>query len=179
MKPASVRSRNSSEAQRVRRAPRYGSGTVSRRTPFCASPSEESGFALLLVFVLAAAIAISLYMELPRVAFESQRAREQMAIDRGMQYAHAIQLFQRKYGAFPQNLDDLETKRNIRFLRHRYLDPLTGKEFRLLHMGPAGFLTDSLVQPAASLTQSAQGPGAAQPPGAQSAGAQPTGFQPA
>ena len=120
-----------------------------------ANASEESGFALLLVFVLAAGIAIGMYMELPRVAFESQRMREQMAIDRGMQYAHAIQLFQRKFGAFPQNLDDLETKRNIRFLRHRYLDPLTGKEYRLIHVGPAGMLTDSLVQPqsAANLIQ--------------------------
>ena len=34
---------------------------------------SESGFAMLLVFVLAAAIAISLYMEMPRVAVESQR----------------------------------------------------------------------------------------------------------
>ena len=34
---------------------------------------QESGFALLLVFVLAAAIAISLYTVLPRAAFESQR----------------------------------------------------------------------------------------------------------
>jgi len=46
---------------------------------------DESGFALLLVFVLAAAIAITFYIEVPRVAFESQRAREQMTIDRGLQ----------------------------------------------------------------------------------------------
>src|SRR5579864_8989409 len=136
-----------------------------------ANVSEESGFALLLVFVLAAGIAIGMYMELPRVAFESQRMREQMAIDRGMQYAHAIQLFQRKFGAFPQNLDDLETKRNIRFLRHRYMDPLTGKEYRLIHVGPAGMLTDSLVQPAPAPGQSA--PAAAQPAGSTSAAAQP------
>ena len=58
---------------------------------------DESGFALLLVFVMAAAIAITLYIEVPRMAFESQRAREQMAIDRGLQYKRAIQLFYRKY----------------------------------------------------------------------------------
>ena len=62
---------------------------------------EESGFALLFVFVMAAAIAITLYMEVPRIAFESQRAREQMAIDRGLQYERAIQLFYRKFQTYP------------------------------------------------------------------------------
>ena len=114
---------------------------------------RESGFALLLVFLLAAGIAISLYLEMPRVAFESQRSREQMAIDRGLQYQRAIQLFYRKFRTYPQNLDDLETTRNIRFLRRRYLDPLTGKEWRLLHVGPAGNLTDSLIQPAPNPAQ--------------------------
>ena len=109
----------------------------------------ESGFALLFVFVLAAAIAIALYMEIPRVAFESQRFREQQLIDRGEQYKRAIQLFYRKYRTYPQNLDDLETTRNIRFLRRRYKDPMTGKdEWRLIHVGPGGVLTDSLIQPA-------------------------------
>ncbi len=108
---------------------------------------EESGFALLFVFVMAAAIAITFYVEVPRIAFESQRAREQMAIDRGLQYERAIQLFYRKFRTYPQSLDDLETSRNIRFLRHRYKDPLTGKDFRLLHVGPTGQLTDSLVTP--------------------------------
>ena len=41
--------------------------------------SGESGFALLLVFLMAALIAIMLYRELPRLAFESQRAKEQLA----------------------------------------------------------------------------------------------------
>src|SRR3984957_9649769 len=113
--------------------------------------SSESGFAMLLVFVMAAAIAITLYIEVPRVAFESQRSKEQMAIDRGLQYERAIQLFYRKYHLYPQTLDDLETTRNMRFLRRRYKDPLTGKDFRLLHVGPAGQLTDSLVQPPAPL----------------------------
>jgi hypothetical protein len=119
----------------------------------------ESGFAMLLVFVMAAAIAITLYVEVPRMAFESQRAKEQMAIDRGLQYQRAIQLFYRKYHLYPQTLDDLETARNVRFLRRRYLDPLTGKDWRLLHVGPAGQLTDSLVQPPAPLPGSSTGSG--------------------
>jgi hypothetical protein len=123
------------------------------------SRRDESGFAMLLVFVLAAAIAITLFVEVPRVAFESQRNREQMTIDRALQYQRAIQLFYRKYRLYPQTLDDLETARNIRFLRRRYKDPLTGKEYRLLHVGPAGQLTDSLIQPAAPLPGSSTGSG--------------------
>ncbi len=43
---------------------------------------SEAGFALLLVFVLAALIAISLYYELPRVMFERTRDKEQLLVDR-------------------------------------------------------------------------------------------------
>ena len=110
---------------------------------------EESGFALLMIFVMAALIAIGLYYEMPRVAFESQRAREQLLVDRGMQYRRAIQLFYRKFGRYPASMDDLETTNNIRFLRHKYKDPMTGKDdWRIIHMGPGGILTDSLVQKA-------------------------------
>jgi hypothetical protein len=139
---------------------------------------DESGFAMLLVFVLAAAIAITLFIEVPRIAFESQRAREQMTIDRALQYQRAIQLFYRKYHLYPQTLDDLETTRNIRFLRRRYKDPLTGNEFRLLHVGPSGQLTDSLVQPPAPLPGSSTGigpnssPNSSQSPGQTSNSAQ-------
>ena len=132
----------------------------------------ESGFALLLVFVLAASIAIALYIEIPRVAFESQRAREQLSIDRGRQYERAVQLFYRKYRAYPQSLDDLETTRNLRFLRQRYQDPLTGKAYRLLHIGPAGQLTDSLIQPANPL-QAGKGAGSGSG-GSQSSNTQPS-----
>ena len=54
---------------------------------------HESGFALLLVFLMAAIIAISLYMEIPRVAFETQRQKEQLLMERGEQYKRAIKLF--------------------------------------------------------------------------------------
>jgi len=109
--------------------------------------SGEAGFAMLLVFAMAAAVGILLYTELPRVAFEAQRAREQLLIDRGEQYQRAIQLYFRKTRQFPANLDQLENTNRFRFLRHRYRDPITGKdEWRLIHIGPGGMLTDSLTQ---------------------------------
>lgn len=109
--------------------------------------NSESGFALLFVFALAAAAALMLYTELPRVAFQSQREKEELLIARGEQYARAIQLYIRKFNKYPASLDDLEKTNNIRFLRRRYKDPMTGKqEWRLIHAGPGGVLTDSLTQ---------------------------------
>ena len=38
----------------------------------------EQGFALLFILLIAAGIAIAMYAELPRVAFETQRNREEL-----------------------------------------------------------------------------------------------------
>jgi type II secretory pathway pseudopilin PulG len=107
---------------------------------------QQRGFALLLVFVMAAAIAITLYMEMPRVAFEAQRNKEALLIERGEQYQRAIQLYVRKFKKYPIKIEDLEETNQIRFLRKRYIDPMTGKsEWRMIHMGPGGVFTDSLT----------------------------------
>ena len=107
--------------------------------------ADESGFALLLVFLMASIVAIGLYYELPRVAMETQRQKEQLLIERGEQYKRAIQLFVRKAGRYPSEIKELENFQNQRFLRRRYVDPLTGKEeWRLIHI-QNGMLTDSVV----------------------------------
>ena len=107
---------------------------------------DESGFALLLVFVMAATVGILLYKELPRLVFESQRLKEQDLVSRGEQYKRAIQLYVRKLKKYPASLDDLETSSDVRFLRRRYPDPLTGEdEWRLIHIDGAGRYTDSLI----------------------------------
>ncbi len=109
-------------------------------------PEGERGFALLFVFLMAASIAIMFYMELPRAAFESQRVKESMLIERGEQYSRAIRLYVRKWNKYPANLEELENTNNVRYLRRRYRDPMTGKEeWRLIHVGPGGVFTDSLV----------------------------------
>jgi len=109
-------------------------------------PEGERGFALLFVFLMAASVAILFYMELPRAAFESQRVKESMLVERGEQYSRAIKLYVRKWNKYPANLEELENTNNIRYLRRRYRDPLTGKEeWRLIHVGPGGVFTDSLV----------------------------------
>jgi type II secretory pathway pseudopilin PulG len=108
---------------------------------------SERGFMLLFVLLVAAGIAISLYMELPRVAFETQRNREELLVQRGKQYQRAIGLYLKKFNHYPAKMEDLENTNNLRFLRRRYVDPMTGKDdWRIVHAGPGGMLTDSLVK---------------------------------
>ena len=94
---------------------------------------------------MAAIMGITLYMEVPRVAMQSQRDKEQALIDRGEQYKRAIQLFVAKAKRYPGEIKELESFQNQRFLRQRYIDPMTGKdEWRLIHI-QNGVLTDSKV----------------------------------
>ena len=107
---------------------------------------RERGFAVLLIFLLFSLVAISLYMEMPRVAFETQRNREELTVDRGEQYKRAIQVFVRANKRYPSKIEDLESFNDKRYLRHRFIDPMTGKDdWRFVHVGPSGLLTDSLV----------------------------------
>ena len=115
----------------------------------CPNPSrsqKEGGFALLLVFLLAAVVAFTLYQQLPRVAFESARNKEQILMDRGNQYKRAIELFYTVNKRYPAKIEELESTNDKRYLRRRYKDPMTGSdEWRLVHTN-GSFLTDSLVQ---------------------------------
>jgi hypothetical protein len=123
--------------------------------------SGERGFALLIVFLLAAAIALMLYQQMPRVAFESERDKEELLIDRGEQYKRAIYLYLQTNKRYPARIEDLENTNDKRFLRKRYIDPFTGKnEWRLVHTNGM-FLTDSLVQkPPAAPTDDKNNPSA-------------------
>src|SRR5579871_5301218 len=126
---------------------------------------RESGFALLVIFLIAAAVAFTMYRELPRAAFESARDKEQLLMDRGNQYKRAIQVFYAVNKRYPQDIKDLENTNDKRFLRRRYLDPMTGKdEWRLIHTN-GSFLTDSLVTKPPTQNASNGLPGAGQTPG--------------
>src|SRR5262249_26685015 len=106
---------------------------------------KDSGFALLLVLLMGAVIAITLYKEIPRVAFESQRQKEQLLIARGEQYKRAIYMFVKANNRWPTRVEELERFNNRHFLRKKYVDPMTGKdEWRLIHI-QNGILTDSVT----------------------------------
>jgi len=135
-------------------------------------PDKEKGFALLFVFLMAAIVSLYLYSQLPRVAFESERDKEQLLIDRGEQYKRAIQLYVIAVKKYPSKIEDLENTNEKRYLRQRYIDPMTGKdEWRLIHVNAAGVLTDSLVQKPPDANGNAPATGATGTPGANSGGA--------
>ena len=63
---------------------------------------------------MAAAVAFTMYQELPRVAFESARDKEQLLMDRGNQYKRAIQVFYAENKRYPAELKDLENTNDKR-----------------------------------------------------------------
>jgi type II secretory pathway pseudopilin PulG len=95
-----------------------------RRNP---KPSEE-GYLLLAVMFLMAILVLSLAAAAPSIAKSIQRDRDVETMERGKQYIRAIQLYYRRFHAYPPNEDALVKTNDIRFLRKRYLDPITGKD---------------------------------------------------
>ena len=91
-------------------------------------PSEE-GFTLLAVMFLVALITIGLAVALPQISKQIQRDREVETMHRGKQYIRGIRLYYKQFGAYPTSIDALaKPTNNIRFLRKRYTDPITGKD---------------------------------------------------
>jgi len=106
---------------------------MTNRSPIrsiCQPPARrasEQGYVMLAVIFFLALLVLSLSIAAPKVAKSIQRDREVETFHRGMQYRRAIQLYYRKFNAYPPNLDALVNTNNIRFLRKKYIDPMTGK----------------------------------------------------
>ena len=90
-------------------------------------PSEE-GYLLLAVMFLLFLLAISLTVAAPRLARSIQRDHDVETMERGKQYIRAVQLYYRKFHAYPPSADALVKTNDIRFLRKKYIDPITGKD---------------------------------------------------
>jgi len=111
-------------------------------SPFRRGPrNSESGYMLLtlllVVSVMAIAFAYGILSDKKYRETQFKRDREEEMIHRGVQYSRAIRAYYRKFNRYPVKIEDLENTNQMRFLRKRYKDPLTGKDFRLLHYGEA------------------------------------------
>jgi len=96
----------------------------------------DQGFMLLGLIVVIFIILLMLSVAAPIVARSLRRDREVEAVHRGNQYVRAIQLYYKKFGRYPGSLDQLEKSNNIRFLRQKYADPITGKnDWRIIPVG--------------------------------------------
>lgn len=144
----------------------------------------QRGYALLTVMFLGLLLALAAATAALSSLTQGRREQEDEMIWRGNQYVRAIQLYYRKNGRFPKDLEDL-TKIDPgqpRFLRKAYKDPFNKEDgsWRLIYMGPGGQLFGSVMhsslvgfapqggQGAQGATQALtnQAQGAAAPPGA-------------
>ncbi len=96
---------------------------------------NEAGYVMLTLLFVMALMVIFAAAIVPSITFDIKRDREEEMIHRGVQYSRAIRAYYKKFGRYPTKIEDLENTNNLRFLRKRYKDPLTGKDFKLLHFG--------------------------------------------
>ncbi|HMF63353.1 MAG TPA: type II secretion system protein [Edaphobacter sp.] len=150
---------------------------------------DEQGFMLVGLIVAIFLILLVLGVAAPKVARDLRREREVEAVHRGNQYVRAIQLYYKKSGTYPLSMEQLEKTNNIRYLRQRYADPMTGKaDWRLIKMGEAKTTVKGFFgQPLAGLatgglgsasTMASPGIGGSSSGGSSSGGAAPFGSSP-
>jgi hypothetical protein len=115
------------------------------RSQSCRRSRSEDGYVMLtLMLAVALLVIFAMAVSIP-VKFELRRERETEMIHRGVQYSRAIRNYYKKFGRYPTRIEDLENTNNLRYLRKRYKDPITGKDFKLLHYGDPGLaLTGSI-----------------------------------
>jgi len=100
--------------------------TICRKPRF-PRPSEQ-GYMLVALMLIVALLVMSMAVAVPKVREEIQRDQEVETMHRGQQYIRAIQLYYRKFRTFPPNVEALQDANGLRFLRRRYIDPITGKD---------------------------------------------------
>ncbi|HEY2361571.1 MAG TPA: hypothetical protein VGK36_10670 [Candidatus Angelobacter sp.] len=161
------------------------SGNIRRK-------NNERGYILLTLLLFVTVLIITMAIAVPEITFQVKRDREEEMIHRGVQYSRAIRRYVKKFGRYPTRIEDLENTNNVRFLRRRYKDPITGKDFKLLHVGevqlmpggglagatPVSAMPGALGQPQQSLNQPAQPATADANQNQQNGDAQPNQAQP-
>jgi type II secretory pathway pseudopilin PulG len=94
---------------------------------------RERGYILLTLILFVALLMIGMVAVVQNIETEIKRDREEELIHRGVQYSRAVRHFFAKFKRYPGSIEELESTNSIRFLRKRYKDPITGKDFKLLY----------------------------------------------
>jgi hypothetical protein len=95
----------------------------------------ERGYVLLVFLLTVSVLSVGLLAMVESVDFQIKRDQEEEFIHRGVEYSRAVRRYVKKFGHYPPSIDALENSGNLRFLRRRYKDPLTKKDFKVLHYG--------------------------------------------
>jgi len=94
---------------------------------------RQQGYVLLVLLLFVALLSIGFLAMSERIGFQIKRDREEELIHRGLEYSRAVRRYVKKFGRYPNSVAALENTNNIRFFRKRYKDPITGKDFKVLH----------------------------------------------
>ena len=127
------------------------------RSPSRKSSRSDQGYVLITLILFIAILTIAAVAIVPTITFQIKRDREQELIHRGVQYSRAIKHYVKKFGRYPTRMEDLENTNQVRFLRKRYKDPITGQDFKLLHMGEVQMAFGAGIAGATSVTAMAAG----------------------
>jgi type II secretory pathway pseudopilin PulG len=98
------------------------------------SQISQRGYILITLMLFIALLAIAAMAVMPKMAFQIKRDREEEMIHRAVAYSRAIKRYYKKFGRYPSRIEELENTNNVRFLRKRYQDPITGKDFKILRL---------------------------------------------
>jgi type II secretory pathway pseudopilin PulG len=97
------------------------------------SPRAQRGYVLLTLLLGVSLMVMAAAAIAPSIAFQIKRDREEEFIHRGVQYSRAIRLYAKKNGRYPLRLEELSDANGQKFIRKLYKDPITGRDFKLLH----------------------------------------------
>jgi type II secretory pathway pseudopilin PulG len=99
--------------------------------------NRSRGYILLTLMLFLSLLAIAALAVLPDIAFQIKRDREEELIHRALGYSRGIRRYYKKFGRYPTRIEELENTNNLRFIRKRYKDPITGQDFKILRVGDA------------------------------------------
>ena len=122
------------QARRAERRECVSMGSAKDNTlMYLQRQDNERGYAMAALLVTLAVMSVLLSAALPAWRHEAQREKEAELVFRGEQYARAVALYRAKnQNAFPPSVDVLVQGK---FLRKKYLDPVTNKDFDLIGAG--------------------------------------------
>jgi len=111
---------------------------------------QQQGYVLLVLLLFMALLSIGMLVVMEGVEFQIRRDREEELIHRGVEYSRAVRKYVKQFGRYPTSIEALESSNNLRFLRKRYKDPITRRDFKVLYYGdPETFSQNApLVAPA-------------------------------
>jgi type II secretory pathway pseudopilin PulG len=93
------------------------------------------GYILITLMLFITLLAMAAVAVLPEIVHQIQRDREEEMIHRAVGYSRAIRKYYKKFGRYPARIEELENTNQQRFLRKRYQDPITRKDFKLIRQG--------------------------------------------